>query len=115
MKRIITRDFLHSERLEPVACEHLIDEEFGAVCSCAALRAAQPAGPRFIAWKYRGTHYLALRNADGYLIVDSQGGFYGAWQCTETFRRRQRTDTGDWSRVGTVAELAVPTITSQQK
>lgn len=30
MKRIITREFIYARTFEPIACEHLIDQEFGA-------------------------------------------------------------------------------------
>lgn len=49
----------------------------------------------FQTWRHAGATFLAARTPDGYMICDSTGRYYGAWQDLEMFRKRQRQGTGD--------------------
>lgn len=61
----------------------------------------------FEIWRHAGVTFLAARTPDGYVICDSVGRYYGAWQDFKTFRKRQRQGTGDTSPLNLKAVVSV--------
>jgi len=43
----------------------------------------------FQTWGHKSKKYLAVPNADGWHVVDNEGGNFGAWQSVESFRALQ--------------------------
>lgn len=61
----------------------------------------------FSTWKHQGVAFIAARTADGYSVADANGGYYGAWQNFEEFRRRQRNGDQSAAPIGRVSSISV--------
>jgi hypothetical protein len=64
----------------------------------------------FKTWKFAGVTYLSFPMGDGFGIVDEQGGWYGAWQDVDNFRKRVTSEaTRDGFKLSQAARLSVHT------